>query len=249
MKIALIGYGKMGREVEQVALSKGHVITARIDPLSGERTTPHLSPESVSDAEVCIEFSQPQAAVENIEKSARLKKNVVVGTTGWYEHLSRVEATVRQENTALVYAPNFSLGVNLFYRITAAAAALFSRFEDYDVSGLEMHHRKKLDSPSGTAKKLTQIVLDHFPRKTEVVTDCLNRPIRPDEFHLVSVRSGHFPGTHSLVFDSTADTVELTHTARSRAGFAFGALLAAEWVVGRKGVYTFDQVLENLMQA
>jgi 4-hydroxy-tetrahydrodipicolinate reductase len=249
MKIALIGYGKMGHEVEQVALSKGHVIAARIDPLSSERATPDLSPESVGDAEVCIEFSQPQAAVENIEKSARLKKNIVVGTTGWYEHLSRVEVTVRQEDTALVYAPNFSVGVNLFYRITEAAAALFSRFEDYDVSGFEMHHREKLDSPSATAKKLTRIVLDRFPRKREVVTDCLNRPIRPDEFHLASVRSGHFPGTHSVVFDSPADTVELTHTARSRAGFAVGAVLAAEWVLGRKGVYSFDQVLQDLLQA
>lgn len=247
MKIALIGYGKMGREVEQAALSKGHDISARIDPWAAERTADEISQQSVGTADVCIEFSQPQAAVPNIEKAAQLKRPMVVGTTGWYEHLSQVAAVVRREDSGLVYAPNFSLGVNLFYRVAQAAATLFGRFDDYDVSGLETHHRGKLDSPSGTAKKLGQIVLDHFPRKRRIISECLNRAIEPEEFHLVSLRSGKFPGTHSLIFDSAADTVEVTHIARSRAGFAFGALLAAEWIVGRKGIFTFDQVLEDLL--
>lgn len=248
MKIALIGYGKMGREVEQAAVSKGHAITARIDPLSAQRTAAGISPESIGDADVCIEFSQPQAAAGNIEAAAQLKKPIVVGTTGWYEQLSKIQAVVQQAGNALVYAPNFSLGVNLFYRVAQRAAGLFARFEDYDVCGLEIHHCKKMDGPSGTASKLAAIVLEQFPRKRRVVTECLDRAIHPEEFHLVALRSGQFPGTHSLMFDSAADTIELKHTARSRAGFAAGALLAAEWVVGRKGVYTFDQVLEDLLQ-
>ncbi|MCI0417707.1 MAG: 4-hydroxy-tetrahydrodipicolinate reductase [Acidobacteria bacterium] len=247
MKIALIGYGKMGREVEQAARQRGHAIAARIDPLSKDGSALEVSAQSIGSADVCIEFTQPEAAVRNVEQTARLHKPLVVGTTGWYEHLPAVEKMVVQEKTGLVYAPNFSLGVNLFYRIAETAARLFHRFEEYDVCGMETHHRRKVDSPSGTARKLSEIVLQHFPRKQRVVGDSLNRAIEPEEFHLVSLRAGHFPGTHSLVFDSAADTVELAHTARSRAGFASGALLAAEWIVGRQGIYTFEQVLEDLL--
>jgi len=247
VKIALIGYGKMGREVEQVAQKSGHPIAARIDPVSDLATTSEISSQSIGSADVCIEITHPEAAFGNIEKVVHLQKPLVVGTTGWYQHLAAVEKLVLQEKTGLVYAPNFSLGVNLFYRVAAAAARLFHRFEEYDVCGAETHHRLKVDSPSGTARQLSEIVLEHFPRKRRIVTDSLNRAIEPEEFHLVSLRAGHFPGTHSLAFDSAADTIELTHTARSRAGFAAGALLAAEWVVNRQGVYTFEQVLEDLL--
>ena len=247
MKIALIGYGKMGREVEQVARKSGHAIAARIDPASDVAATSEISSQTIGSADVCIEFTHPEAAFGNIEKVVRLQKPLVVGTTGWYQHLAAVEKLVLQEKTGLVYAPNFSLGVNLFYRVAAVAARLFHRFEEYDVCGAETHHRLKVDSPSGTARKLSEIVLEQFPRKKRVVVDSLNRAIDPEEFHLVSLRAGHFPGTHSLVFDSAADTIELTHTARSRAGFAAGALLAAEWIMNRQGVYTFEQVLEDLL--
>lgn len=247
MKIALIGYGKMGREVEQAARSKGHEIAARIDPRSDLGGSSEISLQTVGSADVCIEFTHPEAAVSNIEQVVRLKKSLVVGTTGWYQHLPAVEKMVLQEKTGLVYTPNFSLGVNLFYRVAAVAACLFNRFEEYDVCGAETHHRLKVDSPSGTARKLSEIVLEHFPRKKRVVGDPLNRAIQPEEFHLVSLRAGHFPGTHSLTFDSAADTVELTHTARSRAGFAAGAMLAAEWIVNRQGIFTFEQVLEGLL--
>ena len=247
MKIALIGCGKMGTEVEQAARNRGHDIAARIDPNSAVGATSEVSFQTIGSADVCVEFTHPEAAFSNIEKVVRLQKSLVVGTTGWYRHLPAVETMVLQEKTGLVYAPNFSLGVNLFYRVAAAATRLFHRFEDYDVCGAETHHRLKVDSPSGTARKLSEIVLEHFPRKTRVVVDSLNRAIQPEEFHLVSLRTGHFPGTHSLTFDSAADTVELTHTARSRAGFAAGALLAAEWIVDRQGVYTFEQVLEEVL--
>ena len=247
MKIALIGYGKMGREVEQVAQRSGHAIAARIDPASKPLTTFEISSESIGSADVCVEFTQPGEAASNIEKVIRLHKPLVVGTTGWYEKLPAIQEMVLNEKAGLVYAPNFSLGVNLFYRVAAVAARLFHRFEEYDVCGAEVHHRLKVDSPSGTARKLSDIVLEHFPRKKRVVVESLNRAIGPEEFHLVSLRAGHFPGTHSLAFDSAADTIELTHTARSRAGFAAGALLAAEWIIGRQGVYTFEQVLEDLL--
>jgi 4-hydroxy-tetrahydrodipicolinate reductase len=247
VKIALIGYGKMGREMEAVARKSGHAITARIDPVSDHASTSEISSQAIEAADVCVDFTHPEVATGNIEKVTRLHKPLVVGTTGWYQSLPCIKQMVLEEKTGLVYAPNFSLGVNLFYRVAAVAARLFHRFEEYDVCGAEAHHRLKVDSPSGTARKLSEIVLEHFPRKKRVIVDSLNRAIDPEEFHLVSLRAGHFPGTHSLAFDSVADTIELTHTARSRAGFAFGALLAAEWIVGRQGVYTFEQVLEDLL--
>ena len=247
MEIALIGYGKMGREVERVARKSGHAIAARIDPVSALAATSEISSQTIGGADVCVEFTHPEAATSNIEKVIRLHKPLVVGTTGWYQNLPAIKEMVLEGNTGLVYAPNFSLGVNLFYRVATVAAHLFHRFEEYDVCGAEAHHRLKVDSPSGTARHLSEIVLKHFPRKKRVVVDSLNRAIAPEEFHLVSLRAGHFPGTHSLAFDSEADTIELTHTARSRSGFAAGALLAAEWIVSRQGVYTFEQVLEDLL--
>jgi len=247
VKIALIGYGKMGREVEQAAQVRGHVITARIDPISDVGIPSEISSQTIGSADVCIEFTHPEAAIANIDQVVRLHKPLVVGTTGWYQHLPAIEKLVLEEKTGLVYAPNFSLGVNLFYRVATAAARLFHRFEEYDVCGAETHHRLKVDSPSGTARKLSEIVLEHFPRKKRVVVDSLNRAIEPEEFQLVSLRAGHFPGTHLLACDSAADAVELTHAARSRVGFASGALLAAEWRVGGQGVYTFEQVVEDLL--
>src|SRR5437867_727566 len=220
MNIALIGYGKMGHEVEQLALTKGHRIVAKCDPACPGQADIAISQDVLRDADVCIEFTHPGAVLENIRKIAALKKALVVGTTGWYEHLPEAESIAKHNGIGLVYAPNFSLGVNLFYQIVEKASELFDHFEDYDVFGSEIHHRQKVDSPSGTAKKLSDIVLKKFPRKKRVVSGSLNRAIAPEELHLVSVRAGQFPGIHSLTFDSPADTIELTHTVRSRSGFA-----------------------------
>jgi 4-hydroxy-tetrahydrodipicolinate reductase len=248
VKIALVGYGKMGREVEQVALSKGHSIVARCDPsLSGASDS--VESASMEAADVCIEFTSPSAVLDNIRRIARMRKPLVVGTTGWYEHLAEAEAIVISNGGGLVYAPNFSLGVNLFYQLAETAAELFSHFEEYDVFGSETHHRQKVDSPSGTARKLGEVVLKKFTRKKRVITEALNRPIAADEFHLVSARAGHFPGVHSLVFDSAADTIELTHSVRSRSGFAVGALLAAQWILSRQGFYSFEQVLRDVLSS
>src|SRR5262245_56013737 len=239
----------MGREVEQVALSKGHSIVARYDPVLTPGAQGTAESGSLEAADVCIEFTTPSAVLGNIRIIAGTKKPLVVGTTGWYEQLAEAKAVVAESGSGLVYAPNFSLGVNLFYRLAETAAELFNHFEDYDVFGSEIHHRQKVDSPSGTARRLSEIVLKNFKRKKTVISEPLNRSIRPDEFHLLSARAGHFPGIHSLIFDSAADTIELTHTVRSRSGFALGALLAAEWIVSRRGFYSFEQVLKDLLSS
>jgi 4-hydroxy-tetrahydrodipicolinate reductase len=248
MELALIGYGKMGQEVEKAALVRKHRIAARIDPACPDLAVPATSAGALAGVQAAIEFTHPDVALENIRGLLSLKIPLVVGTTGWYSHLAEVTGWVAKNQTALVYAPNFSLGVNLFYRIAEKAVSLLSAFESYDVALTELHHRHKVDSPSGTAKKLADIVLKNNPRKKRITSEALNRAIAPEELHLISLRSGAFPGTHTLTFDSPADTIELQHTARSRAGFALGAVLAAEWVVGRQGIFTFDQVLEDLLK-
>src|SRR3990172_4860834 len=215
MKIALIGYGKMGQEVERVAVQRGHAISGRIDPQGLDANQQVISASTVGGADVCIEFTHPGAVLENVRFLAALKISAVIGTTGWYQHMSEVEKVVRDADIGLVYAPNFSLGVNLFYQIVGKAAELFQPFKEYDVSLIETHHRHKVDSPSGTAKKLGEIIRGKFPRKKRIVTDSLNRAIGEDELHVVSLRTGHVPGVHSVIFDSTADTIELTHTVRS----------------------------------
>jgi 4-hydroxy-tetrahydrodipicolinate reductase len=247
MNIALIGYGKMGKEIEKAALGRGHVIGVRIDPAGGDKSIRDFSPEAIKDVEVAIEFSHPEAVLANMRKACDAKKPLVVGTTGWYSHLAEVQCWVKQNGTGLVYAPNFSLGVNLFYLIVEKAASLFNHFDAYDVAVLETHHRHKVDSPSGTAKKIAEILLKNIERKKRITSESLNRAIAPEELHLVAIRSGESPGIHTVNFDSPADTIELTHTARSRAGLALGAVLAAEWIARRQGLFTFDQALQDML--
>jgi 4-hydroxy-tetrahydrodipicolinate reductase len=181
-----------------------------------------------------------------------------VGTTGWLDQLDDIAREVRGASSSLLWSSNFSLGVNLFYRIAAYAAALADPFAEYDVGGWEAHHNKKADSPSGTARTLVEKVLAAMTRKSAPVYDALDRPPRPEELHYASLRVGSVPGTHTLVFDSSADSIEITHTARSREGFARGAVRAAEWLVDcpgpgkaagrpRSGVFTMDDVLAELL--
>lgn len=233
----------MGRAVEQAALERGHEIVARLGSAWGRGTE---DPE-IEDAAVCVEFSRPDAALPNLRRIAELGKPLVVGTTGWYRDLSLAGRVVAEKDTACVYAPNFSLGLNLYLQVVERAARLFGSFEDYDVLATETHHRRKIDSPSGTAGRIGEILLEQIPRKRRIVTDSLDRPIAPDELHLLAGRAGHFPGTHSVVFDSPADSVELVHRARSRMGFALGAVLAAEWIRGRRGFYSFSRMLQEIL--
>ena len=262
MKIALIGYGKMGRMIEEAALKRDHQITFVVDPIapyseavSGAvifRTLP-LDAEKAGNPDLFIEFTQPQIAPDNIKAVAALGKPIVCGTTGWHEKLPELSAVVEKAGTALLWSSNFSLGVNLFYRIAGYAAALFDPFAEYDVGGVEVHHRNKADSHSGTAKTLMEKVLPGMKRKKKVIWDLPKDEVLSDDaIHFASQRHGTVPGTHSLFFDSAADTIEITHTARSREGFALGAVIAAEWLgfgikKNRQGIFTMDDVLKDLL--
>jgi len=225
MKIALFGYGKMGRVIEQAAQRHDIEVVAVVDPLGGSRG-------DIGQAEVCLDFTEPGAALGNIGRAAGAGSSIVVGTTGWYDQLDEARHIVDAAGTGLLYGSNFSLGVNLMFRLVSRAAELFAPFlTSYDPFIEEAHHKFKKDAPSGTALTLRRIV--------ESKCGC-NVPT-------ASIRAGYFPGAHTVGFDSEADTLEIRHTARGRAGFADGALLAAKWIRGRKGLYEFSQVIDETL--
>lgn len=238
MKIALIGYGKMGKEIERCATEKGIDVCAIFDE------NKPVSSVEITDADVCVDFSIPSAVAHNVDVYAEAKKNAVIGTTGWLEHLDKIHAAVYNAGIGLVYASNFSIGVNLFMHIVAYAAERMNAFEDYDAYIHEVHHNQKLDSPSGTALSLATALLEKIERKKTLLTDTSKSKISPEQLHVTSSRTGAVPGTHTVGFDSSADTIELIHTARNRSGFALGALFAARWIHGKKGVFTMADVLK-----
>ncbi len=225
--LAIVGAGKMGSLVEQLAPALGFEVRARFDVAN----IATLSRDSLNEAAIAIEFTTPAAAPGNLCRLAALGVNTVCGTTGWYEHLPEVRRAIASASTALVYAPNFSIGVNLFTETVARAAALFAQHPEYEAWGWEIHHSAKKDAPSGTLKKLAEeIRAAGFGGSLTLSTN----------------RAGAHTGTHEIGFDSPADTITLRHTARSREGFARGALLAARWVHGKKGVYEFREILNEL---
>lgn len=248
MKIAIIGYGKMGHAIAEAARLQGIGISSIIDPMSEGATHKSLSEESLSGADVAVDFSTPASAPGNIELASSAGKSMVVGTTGWYEHIEDARKAVQEHGTGLVYSPNFSIGVNLFFRIVKDASALIDKFPNYDPFVYEMHHRQKTDAPGGTAKMLADIVVKNVSRKKRLAFDRIDgRKIDPEELHVASIRAGYLPGTHVVGFDGEADTIELRHTARSRSGFAEGALTAAKWINGRKGFYTLEDVISDMV--
>jgi len=225
--LAIVGCGKMGRLVEQLAPEYGFKVAARFSRSNiGE-----LSRESLAGAAVAIEFSSPAAAPENLRRLASLGVNTVCGTTGWYEELPQVRQAIVGGQSALVFGANFSVGVNLFFEIVARAAALFAQHPEYEAWGWEIHHSAKKDAPSGTLKKLAG----------EMRSAGFTGPLT-----LSSNRAGAHIGTHEIGFDSPADTITLRHMARSREGYARGALQAARWIAGEKGVFEFRDILEEL---
>jgi 4-hydroxy-tetrahydrodipicolinate reductase len=265
MKLAIIGYGKMGRILEGIALDRGHRITAVVDPyasppVSGAPLSGSIAESAaLGEADLALEFTRPDTAAANIRALLERGVPVVTGTTGWHDSLQVITELTAAKKGSLCWSSNYSLGVNLFYRIAAYAAKLADPFPEYDVGGWEFHHNKKVDSPSGTAKILTEKVLAVMTRKTKAVYETLSdRPPTTDELHFPSLRLGSMPGTHALAFDSPADTIEITHTARSRDGLALGAIRAAEWLVNaapgkpagtaRRGVFTIDDVLEDILK-
>lgn len=245
VKIALIGYGKMGKTIASLAEEKGFRVVSIIDPFC-QGCHREISKESLSGAEVAIDFSHPQGIVQNLKKLIELKQNTVVGTTGWNEHQAEIRALATEAGIGFVYGANFSLGMNLFQELIREAVKLFDPFEDYDLLGWEKHHAMKADSPSGSAIEMVNNILANSSRKKKVVYDKLDRRIEEDELHFASIRGGKIPGTHALAFDSEADTIEIIHTVRSRQTFASGALLAAKWLKGKSGVYTFREILGQM---
>ncbi len=242
MNIAIIGNGKMGTEVERVALARG-IAVKKIFTEENNRGGKGLTAESLRGIDVCIEFTLPAAAVNNIAAVAKAGKPIVVGTTGWYDKLDTVGKIIETRKTGLVYSANFSLGVNLLGHLLNCAAHLFDKYEMYDVAIRETHHRGKEDSPSGTALHLSQLLIKNIRRKTSILAGNATGAIKPGQLHISSQRVGHAVGEHSVVFDSEADSLEFIHRAKNRSGFAYGALIAAAWIRNRQGVYTMEDVL------
>jgi 4-hydroxy-tetrahydrodipicolinate reductase len=234
MKIALIGFGKMGREVDSIAREHGDVVARVFDSRHAVRA------EALADVDVCIEFSTPDAALQNIRAAIEARRDIIVGTTGWDQHLPEIKDSVKE--SGLLYSSNFSLGMNIFFRIVKRAAELMNGAKEYDPYVQEIHHRQKVDSPSGTALSLARILIDGIDRKKKILVKPPEGKISPEMLHVSSTRAGLFAGTHVVGFDSEADLIELRHIAKSRRGFALGALTAARWLRGRKGVYTMDDV-------
>ena len=248
MNISIIGYGRMGHEIEKIAIGKGIRIVSVIDPNEKGATHNEINAASIKNADVCIDFTVPNIVLKNIKEIAKLKKSIVIGTTGWYDGLDEARRIIKQNNTGLIYASNFSIGVNIFFKIVDDAAKIFNKFGDYDVYGYELHHNKKIDSPSGTAKTIGDILIKNIRRKNKMLFQKIDRKIEPEELQFASVRAGSIPGTHVIGFDSGSDTLELKHAARSREGFALGAITAAQWIQNKKGFYTVDDMMKNIME-
>lgn len=230
MKIALIGDGAMGRLIRLIAEKRNHQIVVTIDESDAALDDAALAMK-LRGVDAAIDFTVAAAVERNVRACMLAGVPLVEGTTGWNDKLASIRSVVAELNGAFVYGANFSVGVNLFYRVVDAAAALFSRFDEYEAFVEERHHSRKKDAPSGTALKLREIVAAHYP----------------NEFSVAATRAGHIPGTHIVGFDGEPDTIELIHTARSREGFAKGAVLAAEWIVGRTGFYEFPQVMDDIL--
>lgn len=248
MNVALVGYGKMGRAVEAVCRERGHEVVLCLDSESnpgGEG----LTAEALGDVEVAIDFSHPDAVARNVSRVTDHGVDMVVGTTGWLERLDEVRGEVEGAGTALLWAPNFSLGVQLFFRLARLAGRLAEGLEEYDVHVSETHHRHKVDHPSGTARHVAEILLEELGRKErweERLPD--GGPVDPAVLQVSAVRAGENPGTHVVGLEGPEDRLELRHEARGRGGFARGAVAAAEWVRGRTGVFTIDDMLAERLQ-
>lgn len=234
MRIALIGYGKMGHEIEAAALEQGETVVRTFDVGNP------VDAASLADVDVCIEFSTPQTVVQNIRVAVEARKDIVVGTTGWYDRLPEIRPLVK--DSGLLYSPNFSIGVNMMFRLVSAAAEMMNNSSAYDPWVHEWHHRQKADSPSGTALKLAEILLARINRKKRLEADKVDGKIDPAALHVSSTRVGTVAGTHIVGFESEADSLEIKHVAKTRRGFAMGAVRAAQWLKGKKGIYTMDDV-------
>jgi 4-hydroxy-tetrahydrodipicolinate reductase len=236
MNIALVGYGKMGKIIESVAIERGHTIKAKID-INNPGDWALITPSTV---DVAIEFTGPHSALSNVKKCLEQGVPVVCGSTGWLAHYDEVVAMCNSKNGAFLYASNFSVGVNIFFEVNKRLASLMATQPGYNVTLKEVHHTEKRDAPSGTAITLAEQVLDNVKRKSSWVNQ---KTSRPEELEIISERTDPAPGTHHVKYHSAIDDIEIIHTAHSRNGFATGAVLAAEFLAGKKGIYSMKEVL------
>ena len=243
MRLALVGYGKMGKEIERLANDRGWSVDIRIDI-----DTPPVTKAQQDDIDVVIHFAAAKNIISDLTPWAEAHKPIVVGTTGWQDQLQNVKILAVQNQIGLIYASNFSIGVHIFFHLIKEAASMMDKFEEYDAFIQEIHHKHKIDSPSGTALSMGQIVLENLKRKTELLDETSHAAIRPEQLHVSSTRSGTIVGTHTLAFDSAADTIELKHTAKNRSGLALGALFAAEWIQGKKGIFTMENAFQDFIK-
>jgi len=236
MKIALIGYGKMGKAIEEIALSKGHEVVLKIDVQNYHEFTK----ENIEQADVAIEFTGPHSAYENVKKCIELRIPVVSGSTGWLDKWDEIQNLCNEKNGCLIYSSNYSIGVNLFFELNKYLAKLMEPYHEYDVSMTEIHHTEKKDAPSGTAITLAEQILANMGRKKQWI----NSPsLTHSDLVITSERIDPAPGTHTLAYTSPIDTIEITHIAHTRKGFARGAVLAAEFANKKNGIFTMKQVL------
>ena len=246
MQIVLIGYGKMGKEIEKIAIERGHTIVCVIDANEEEK----FDSSAFKSADVAIEFTSPESAFENYKRAFAANIPVVSGSTGWLAHLPEVKQLCEKEGKTFFYASNFSLGVNVFFALNKYLAKLMNHFPDYNVRMEEMHHTQKLDAPSGTAITLIEGVLENIDRKeawvlTNSGKEISNTPIVPteNEIAIKAYREGEIPGIHTVVYESDVDSIRITHDAKNRKGFALGAVLAAEFTVGKQGFLGMNDLL------
>lgn len=206
MKLSLLGYGKMGKMIESLANEKGHEIV------------------DIEKADVCLDFSHPSVVLKHIQLAIEHKKDIVIGTTGWYEKIPEIQSLIEKSDIGAVYSPNFSIGIQTFLKMAEAVSKIMAELDEYDMAGVESHHKEKADAPSGTALALQKAIEKNGKKKCP----------------FSALRAGYFPGTHTILFDSPFDTITMTHTARNRQGFAYGAIKAAEWIYGKKGFYSYE---------
>lgn len=235
MKVAIIGYGKMGHEVEAVLQELGHEVSLRSDEKSPFKA------EDLHGSDVAIEFSRPESAVDNIFKCFDANCPVVVGTTGWYMRMPEVRNECLSRNQSMLYATNFSIGVNVLFHLNKELARIMERFPEYEPGILEVHHLAKLDKPSGTAITLAEGIIENIPRKKEWINESAEKQ---DQLTIISQREGEVPGTHVINYTSSVDNISLVHQANNRRGFALGAVKAAEWLIGKKGCYSIQDFLK-----
>jgi 4-hydroxy-tetrahydrodipicolinate reductase len=246
MNVLIVGYGTMGREIEKILVERDHSIAARIDPINQGADAKSLTHKIAEKADTAIEFSLPAGVFDNAALYAQTGIRAVVGTTGWHERVPEVK-TFFKDRGSFIYGSNFSIGAHLFFDLVEKAAAAVSDLPQYDIMMYEIHHKNKKDSPSGTALETADRILKAHETKSKIVTARLDRRPEPDELHVASIRGGGEPGQHKVIMDSAADIIEISHQARSRAGLALGAVLAAEWLQSRDGFFTVEDFLDDIM--